>query len=101
MSDEIYESRGDAQRTDDLDLELNAKGVLADRYSDMLDHARELEHELKEAIEEIARIVKRYRSYKDERDDLRAEVKRCFEDSHFIGGSEKIRKRLKSSHDPV
>jgi len=37
----------DTPKTDELDRELHAKGVLADRYSDMLEHARELEWELR------------------------------------------------------
>lgn len=35
----------DTPRADELDRELHASGVLADRYSDMLEHARQIERE--------------------------------------------------------
>lgn len=40
-------------RTDELNLELTAQGVLADRYSTMREHAQELERELEKAQQEL------------------------------------------------
>ena len=43
-------------KTDELDRHLHEKGILADRYSDMLDHARKLEAgliEIRDWIEDM------------------------------------------------
>jgi len=48
----------DTPETDELDRELHAKGVLADRYSDMLDLARKLERERDEGIRLVRRLLR-------------------------------------------
>ena len=54
----------DTPRTDELDREIHAKGVLADRYSDMLDHARELEREIDEMTAKQIELVNHMKLYR-------------------------------------
>jgi chromosome segregation ATPase len=43
---ELEQAQGEIERLKEVVRELHAKGVLADRYSDMLEHVRNLEREL-------------------------------------------------------